>query len=151
MPNPAQAVIGLSFGRRSLDGPDPVNERLVRIVDTIAAKCEIPVMLQPELFERSSTREKFVISRGDTFRAFQYAQGAYCVLRGIKTIVIVAGSLHAPRCRKVAEGFDFEVVGEFGTSDIFDPLSEQWWTRSLWRNMPRELGACMWYKAHGWI
>lgn len=146
------AVIGLCFGTRPLDGPDPVNEELADLCWEVAGIYRIPVLAQEEIGSRMPECDMRLPSgrKCDTRGALDHAS-AWCLRRGIRDVALVAGSFHLWRATQTARKLRLRVVLVRTTSNTWDPESQQWWTRSPWLNIPREFVACMYYKIRGWI
>src|SRR5580692_2266213 len=153
MQNPG-AVIVLCFGARPLKGPDPVNQHLATIGDEIADRFNIPALMQKENAARSHAQLCFalpgVIDRADTREALVAAKN-YCNDHSIENIALVVGWTHRFRAVRCARTLGLRVVMVRAIDGMYDKDSTQWWTHSLWQNIPRETGACLYYALRGWI
>jgi hypothetical protein len=149
------AIIATSFGTRTPPAYDPVNERLAKICDLAAVHFTIPQIVQWEIARYTQANTQFVINRKgkeylDT-RKFMVEAKAFCDDRYLSRVIIVAGAFHAYRAERTARKLGFNVVGTLTTSDTWDPLSEQWWTRGPLRNLLREIPTSLFFKMRGWM
>ncbi len=150
-----QAILGQSFGGRSLTDPGLTNYALAGVAARLAAGSSAPLLLQweialalaeqrPMMTVNHTVREHWAGEYLDTFEVLRQI-AVVCRANGGKRVAIVAHPAHAWRVARVAArlGLDPVIVNTVGVP--YDPESIQPWTRSAWRFLPRELAARLMY------
>lgn len=150
------ALVGLSFGSRPRDGEDPVNQKLAERADEIARIWHPTCIVHQWELTRFSKRvvEHVVERKGEEFlntHDVLLEAKVWCDKHGVKEVILVCGKFHAYRARKTAENTGFTVVDVKTISDTWDKKSTQWWTRGPFRNLLREVPACIYFYLKGWM
>jgi len=135
------AIIGASFG---LPYNGVSNKRLAEIIGNYMTKFKKPILVQWELADCLLYFEKAYIVKaipGKYLDSYQIAQetSAYCKKMGWTKVAVVAYKHQQLRLGLTLQEFGLQVVYIETTAVPCDPKSTQFWTRSPWIFIPREI------------
>lgn len=140
----ADSVIAQSFGYRTNDGrslPGPVNEALAEAASTYASELGIPVIAQHEIAENIPDRllERVIEhhrTEGKYLDTYEVLEQQLKILGelALRKSIVIAQAHHVTRVNRQANKLGMDTVVPEGLPRIWDPDSEQWWTRNprLW-------------------
>ena len=153
----SDVILAQSFGLRA-NGPGISNEALARVVDKLYHCYSFSLVLQWEIADCLPDLPKDGIIRShrvegkylDTFEVLSQMM-MICEKQDWRKAIIVAHPDHSWRVARTAEKIGFEVVVADTLLVPYDKESIQWWTRSRWKFLPREIMARVFCLIHRWI
>ena len=150
----ADVIVAQSFG---LPANGLSNVSLAQVCDDLQSRHYIPVVSQWEIADQMKTQVVHRIEKHrvpgkylDTYEVISQAW-EFCKSQDRTNAVIVAHPDHMWRCVMVAKTLGFYTFVPEVNHIPYDPKSEQPWTRSAARFIPREIMARLLYLKKGWI
>lgn len=159
----AEVVIASSFGGKDPGNGDcKSNIFLANLANELHEEYGIPIIAQWEIGGLSNSTLKIIWGsrfKGEYLDTFEVAYQAAkkCKELGIKKVLVLAHPDHALRCKWVLEEIGKKLKLKLKVSIIdasgcpYDPQSNQKWTRSARKFIPREILARLMYLAQGKI
>jgi hypothetical protein len=157
----ADCVVAFSFGFRLGEGavvePGPINSYLATIIESergrrpVIAQFEIADALQRQTQHQPYAR---IGSQSDHYLDTRaVAEKAAAVMRsaGWRCAMVVAHPNHLSRADATMKATGVDTVVRPGIKPLWDPESEQVWTRNPFVWVPREVLAIAHYAAKGWL
>ncbi len=152
----AEAAIIFAFGGKNQEyGICESNAFLIERTNMLNKKYRIPIIAQSEIgdllkntpikiIKKSRKKGKYLDSYEVAYQAIKI-----CKKLGIKKVLVLAHPDHALRCKWTVEKLGLSTKTIDTTGCPYDPLSNQYWTRSAWKFIPREILARLMYLVQG--
>lgn len=155
----ADAVLGQAFGLRGILDPGESNRALAAVALELHRSHGLPLILQWEIAD-AMPMNTLVVAKVeghrvsgqylDTREVLLQAHSA-CRRNGWNRVVIVAHPHHMWRVVRMVEKLGLTPIIPDVRSVPYDSKSMQWWTRTVYFWVPREIATRLYCFMRGWI
>lgn len=154
----AEAILSQAGGNIDKETPGKINEHLATIIRELHEQSQLPLILQgeitpclPDLPILAQTPQQQDAHRYLSTRDVCLFQKRVCEERGFRRVIVVAFGHHMWRAVRATERVGLEVLVPPGIQNAYDPKSSQWFCRSPFLFVPREIMVRLYFLMRGWL
>lgn len=154
----AQVILSQAGGNVDEETPGKINEHLATIIRELHEQFQLPLILQGEVVPclrdlriLAHTAQQQEIDRYLSTRDVCLFQKKVCEEHGFQRVIVVAFGHHLWRAVRATERVGLEVLIPPGIQNVYEPKSSQWFCRSSFLFVPREIMVRLYFLMRGWL